>query len=199
MSEKSEVKELTEEEKRGLPTFDEYCMKTLETRENFNELRRNIMFFALFADYHHMVETIRKLSVDSQLFLSTDPEWQEKQKVWDYLYGMMTVIQSFMLRWFCIREPNWDTLKPINYWLGVMVSAEDFNKYILRENSPFHKLNPETMKSHMDETNEKDAMLARLKQAYLEDPEGTKELLMEESKRMQERLDERRIAKKASN
>ena len=79
------------------------------------------------------------------------PEFKEAQKEWWYLYTQLTILRAFVLRYFNIRGPNWKELLPDRKYCGVLLSEEDFIKFVTQEGSGMVLQKPESEESYAED------------------------------------------------
>lgn len=93
---------------------------------------------------HWMV--LRDLSKDKEMFSADSEEFKRRQEIWWYHYGKMNILRSFLLNYYGIRQPNWqEEIMPERMYCGVLLSQEDFEKFILHPKSGFKKLEPDVV------------------------------------------------------
>lgn len=135
-----------------LPSFEDWIDAKLRTREDYTVLRMNVLYYASFANLSFArVSLIDIADRHSGMAPAESPEFRAAQKEWWYYYRKVTILRSFILQFFDIPPPNWaEDIVPERMYCKVLLSEEDFKKFVTAEGSGMHLLKPEGEKEYAD-------------------------------------------------
>ena len=127
----------TETEKRDRPTFEDWCDKAIRGREDYVVLRTNVIFYGVMSNLSFCRAVLIQLGKENNGMQKEDsPEFRKVQTEWWYYYRKIMTLRSFLVRYFDIPSPNWmKDLIPDRLYCGVLLSEEDFLKFVTEEGS----------------------------------------------------------------
>jgi hypothetical protein len=139
MSLKAETETQTESEKeiRQRPSFEDWCDRAIRDREDYVVLRTNVIFYGVMSNLSFCRAILIQLGKENNGMQKEDsPEFRKVQTEWWYYYRKIMTLRSFVLRYFDIPEPKWMIdLLPDRLYCGVLLSEEDFLKFVTKDGS----------------------------------------------------------------
>merc|ERR1719421_73047 len=79
-------------------------------------------------------------------------EFKKAQQEWWFYYRKIMALRSFFLMYFDIAPPNWKAdIMPERKYCGVLLSDEDFKKFLTKEGSGMKKLKPDGQEAYEEE------------------------------------------------
>ena len=126
-----------EEELRARPCFEEWCDNKIKNREDYVVLRTNVVYYGVMSNLTFCRTVLISLAKENNGMVKEDsPEFRKIQAEWWHYYRKIMVLRSFLVRYFDIPTPDWlNELLPERLYCGVLLSEEDFLKFITAEGS----------------------------------------------------------------
>ena len=133
--------------------FEDWCDLKLKTRPDYFVLRTNVLFFGTMVNLTFARAALLELSKENGGMLKADTaEFKEAQQQWWYYYRKVMTLRSFVLRYFDLPAPNWQTeIIPERDYCGVLLSEEDFLKFLTDEKSGMKLQKPDSEADYSDE------------------------------------------------
>jgi len=133
--------------------FEDWCDSKLKTRPDYFVLRTNVLFFGTMVNLTFARAALLELSKENEGMLKADTvEFKEAQQQWWYYYRKVMTLRSFVLRYFDLPSPNWKTeIIPEREYCGVLLSEEDFVKFLTDEKSGMKLQKPDSEADYSDE------------------------------------------------
>lgn len=139
MSLKAETETQTETEKeiQKRPSFEDWCDRAIRDREDYVVLRTNVIFYGVMSNLSFCRAILLQLGKENNGMQKEDsPEFRKVQTEWWYYYRKIMTLRSFLIRYFDIPTPNWmQDLLPDRLYCGVLLSEEDFLKFVTQDGS----------------------------------------------------------------
>ncbi len=122
---------LTDNELMKLPTYMEWFDREMRKSPNYHYQVSTLLHYAISKDYQLILTEIRKMSDKTKDFLKGgSEEFKEAQAIWWVLYQDLLAIRSFFAYKFRLSLPAHNEVMPDHLHTGVLLSEEDFKKYI---------------------------------------------------------------------
>jgi len=133
--------------------FEDWCDLQLKTRSDYVVLKTNVLFFGTMVNLTFARVALIDLAKENGGMLKADTEeFKVAQQQWWYYYRKVMVLRSFVLRYFDLPPPNWKTeIIPEREYCGVLLSEEDFLKFITDEKSGMKVQKPDSEADYADE------------------------------------------------
>lgn len=142
-----------EDPRYELPTFEEWFKNVLSKRPDasfyFDELTLQVMFNALHKHQH----ILQKIAREHNGFVEkeTDAQFEMVQQEYAYWYSKLNLIRAFLLQYYHVKAPNWQTeILPEKYYIGCLLNEEDFIEFVTKHGIN-KKLKPEGIQSYEEE------------------------------------------------
>lgn len=142
-----------EDPRYNLPTFEEWFKDTLSKRKDapfyFDELTLQVLFNAL----HKHQYVLQKIAKDHNGFVEkeTDEQFELVQKEYSYWYAKLNLIRGFLLQYYHVQPPNWQTeILPEKYYIGCLLNEEDFIEFVTKHGVN-KKLKPDGIQAYEEE------------------------------------------------
>lgn len=146
-------------ESRYLPTFENWVNEQLKDKDDYNERIIHIKWFACVTTLQEHALRCREICHKyNGLMKQDDKEFEQHQMEWWYHYMQISAWRNIMLISQRVRAPVWDTeIMQERDYLGVLLSKEDFEKFLLKDGSPFHRTKVETPATYEQDLKQKAA------------------------------------------
>jgi hypothetical protein len=134
---KTETENETEVEILKRPSFEDWCDRTIRGREDYVVLRTNVIFYGVMSNLSFCRAVLLQLAKENNgMQKEESAEFRKVQTEWWYYYRKIMTLRSFLVRYFDIPSPNWmKDLIPDRLYCGVLLSEEDFLKFVTDEGS----------------------------------------------------------------
>lgn len=164
-------------------SFEDWCDHQIRERPDYVVLRTNVLWYGSLVNLTMSRANLISIGKEHGGMRKADSEeFKEAQKIWWYYYRKIMVLRSFVLRYFDIPAPNWrDDILPEREYCGVLLSEEDFQKFLTEEGSGIKIQKPESVESYEQE----------LKDNRMTDRKRREKLLEEEEEEPKPSFDER--------
>lgn len=140
----------TQDDKKVVkPSFEQWVVEgVISQREDKGQIMADLLFTALMGHIHMTRKALLEVSKDAFGKHPEDSdEFKKAQEEWWHFYERMMVLRSFLLRIYRFPLPNWDELLPEREYIGVVLSEEDFKKFVTKppKGSGLQKMKGESM------------------------------------------------------
>ncbi len=145
-----------ETEIRKRPTFEDWCDGKIRVREDYVVLRTNVIYYGVMSNLSFCRAVLIQIAKENNGMQKEDsPEFKKVQAEWWYYYRKVMTLRSFLVRYFDIPSPDWmNELIPDRLYCGVLLSEEDFLKFVTHKDSGIVKEKIETADDYADKLSE---------------------------------------------
>jgi hypothetical protein len=141
---------------KKLPSFEDWCDAKIRGREDYVVLRTNVLFYAILANLSFSRAVLIQLGKENNGMLESDSEeFKKVQTEWWFYYRKIMLLRSMLLRYFDIPAPDFkNEIMPERLYCGVLLSEEDFGKFLTKEGSGMVKMKAEGEEEYADNLRE---------------------------------------------
>lgn len=141
----------------GLPSFEDWVDRKIRKRDDYAILRMNVIYYGSLVNISFSRAALVELAVKHNgMTVEESDEFRQAQKEWWYYYRKITILRAFVLQYFDLPPPNWkEEIMPEREYCRVLLSQEDFQKFVTAKGSGMIKLEPDTEESYADDLREK--------------------------------------------
>ena len=169
-------------------SFEDWVDTCLKQRPDYIVLKTNVLYYGCMVNLSFSRAALLQLAKENNGMLKAETaEFDQAQKQWWYYYRKIMLLRSFLLRMFDVPAPNWkDDIIPEREYCNILLSQEDFTKFILQEGSGMSVQKAEGDKNYGEVLRENKMQErknnAALREALMEEKEEDKDDEDEETK-----------------
>lgn len=130
------------------PTFEEWMDARVIERnpETHQMVRSNVLYYALKAHMDIMRTHLNNMAEkDSNMFQEDSKEFQEKQKEWHTIYMQIIQTRTYCMYTYGLPMVQKGEIMSERDYLGVLLSEEDFKKYMTTPPEGFEVMKKENI------------------------------------------------------
>ena len=152
-----ELKTETETEIQKRPSFEDWCDSKIRGREDYVVLRTNVIYYGVMSNLSFCRAVLIQIAKENNGMQKEDsPEFRKVQTEWWYYYRKVMTLRSFLVRYFDIPAPDWmKDILPDRSYCGVLLSEEDFLKFVTADGSGIVKEKIENQSDYEDKLKDK--------------------------------------------
>ena len=144
------MSELSEEEKKKLPSFEDWVDQQMKPREDYYAIRTNVIYYGIMSNMTFCRSVLVTLGKENNGMQKADSEeFKKVQQEWWYYYRKIMCLRAFLLRYFDLPPPNWkQNILPERLYCGVLLAEEDFVAFLTKKDSGISHMEKEKIENY---------------------------------------------------